>query len=235
MPAPDLSAEALLASNGSTDAAARARSSTTVDSSDPTLENLPRPFGKYELRSLLGRGGMGAVYLAHDPSLDRLVALKIPRPIAEEYFSWRDRFLAEAKAAAVIRHPNICPVHEIGEIGDQPYLTMPYLEGETLAARLKRIGKFSVAEAFELIGALAKAIGEAHQRGIVHRDLKPANVMIDHRGQPIIMDFGLAHRAAGADDLRLTLTGVAMGTPEYMPPEQAGGDYEAIGPASDVY
>lgn len=140
MASPKLSAEALEKSNGSTDAAARARSSTMVDAIVQPMETLPCPFGKYELRSLLGRGGMGAVYLAYDPSLDRLVALKIPRPLAEEFSSWRERFLAEARAAAVIHHPNICPVHDVGEIGDQPYLTMPYLEGETLAARLKHLG-----------------------------------------------------------------------------------------------
>lgn len=211
------------------------RGSTAAEYRSDGDDILPRAFGRYELRSLLGRGGMGAVYLAYDPTLDRMVALKIPRPFAEEIHAWRDRFLAEARSAAVVQHPNICPVHEVGEIDGQPYLTMPFLEGETLAARLKQVGRLSVNESFGWMATLARAMGEAHQRGIVHRDLKPANIMIDRRGQPIIMDFGLAYRAAQSDDLRLTLSGVALGTPEYMPPEQAGGDYGSLGPPADVY
>ncbi|CAN5908745.1 hypothetical protein BH23PLA1_BH23PLA1_37320 [soil metagenome] len=198
-------------------------------------EDLPRPFGRYELRALLGRGGMGVVYQAHDPHLDRLVALKIPRPFGDDAAVWRERFQAEARAAATLHHPNICPVFEVGEVGPQPYLTMAYIEGETLAARLGRACPPSVSEAVALVRDLARAMAEAHERGIVHRDLKPANVMLDRRGQPVIMDFGLALRTAATDDLRLTLSGVALGTPSYMPPEQAGGDHEAIGPPADVY
>ena len=178
---------------------------------------------------------MGAVYLAHDPQLDRLVALKMPRALEDDPAVWRERFLSEARAAATLHHPNICPVHEVGEIDSQPYLTMAYIEGETLAARLRRSDPVSIPEAVTLVRTVSRAIAEAHERGIVHRDLKPANIMIDRRGQPIIMDFGLALRATSTDDLRLTLSGVAMGTPAYMPPEQAGGDHDAIGPPADVY
>lgn len=198
-------------------------------------EFLPRGFGRYELRALLGRGGMGAVYQAYDPVLDRLVALKIPKALANEIDDWRERFKVEARAAATIQHPNICPVYEVGEINGQPYLTMPLIEGETLASRLRRLGRMPIDEALSLVSLIARSMSEAHQRGIVHRDLKPANIMIDRRGQPIVMDFGLAYRTVGASDLKVTLSGVAMGTPEYMPPEQAGGDHEAIGPSSDVY
>jgi len=201
----------------------------------PQDEDFPRPFGRYELRALLGRGGMGAVYLAHDPQLDRLVALKIPRPVEDGPLAWRERFLAEARAAANLHHPNICPVFEVGEADSRPYLTMAYIEGETLAARLRRAGPPPIAEAIALVRTVARAMAEAHDRGIVHRDLKPANVIIDRRGQPVVMDFGLALRAAATDDLRLTLSRVAMGTPAYMPPEQAGGDHNAIGPPADVY
>jgi hypothetical protein len=202
---------------------------------DTAAEELPRSFGRYELRSLLGRGAMGAVYLAHDPQLDRLVALKIPRLLDDDLTAWGDRFLSEARAAATLNHPNICPVFEAGEADGQPYLTMAYIDGETLAARLRRTGPLPVREAVELVRTISRAMAEAHQRGIVHRDLKPANIMVDRREQPVIMDFGLALRAAAGDDLRLTLSGVAMGTPCYMPPEQAGGDLEAIGPPADVY
>ncbi|MBX9624344.1 MAG: serine/threonine protein kinase [Gemmataceae bacterium] len=201
----------------------------------PPADDLPRAFGRYELRNLLGRGGMGAVYLAHDPGLDRLVALKIPRPVEHGPAVWRDRFLAEARAAATLHHPNICPVYEFGEADGRPYLTMAYIPGETLADRLGRAGPLPVPEAVALVRTAARAMAEAHDRGIVHRDLKPANVMIDRRGQPVVMDFGLALRTAASDDLRLTLSGVAMGTPAYMPPEQAGGEHEAIGPPADVY
>ena len=199
----------------------------------PRREVLPRKFGRYELRKLLGKGGMGAVYLAHEPDLDRMVALKIPRPLLEDSDEWRRRFLLEARAAATFQHPNICPVFEVGEIDSQPYLAMAYIEGETLEARLRR-EPVTEDTAVEMVSTVAQAMAEAHERGIVHRDLKPANIMIDRRGQPIVMDFGLALRPA-SDDLRLTLTGVAMGTPSYMPPEQAGGDPSGIGPPSDVY
>src|SRR5262245_7452778 len=201
----------------------------------PPAEVFPRPFGRYELRTLLGRGGMGAVYLAHDPQLNRLVALKVPRPVGDDEGVWRQRFRDEARAAATLQHPHICPVFEVGEVDSQLYLTMAYIEGESLAARLKREQKLPIPEAVQLVRTLAGAMAEAHDRGIIHRDLKPANVMIDRRGQPIVMDFGLALRATASDDLRLTLSGVAVGTPAYMPPEQAGGDNSAIGPPTDVY
>jgi serine/threonine protein kinase len=210
---------------------------TPVDSPmrpSPPLQ-LPRSFGRYELQRLLGHGAMGTVYLARDSQLDRLVALKIPRLQQDDAVAWRDRFLSEAKAAATLHHPNICPVFEVAEAESQLYLTMAYIEGETLAARLRHGGPLTPRHAAELIRKLSLAIAEAHERGIVHRDLKPANIMIDRRGEPVIMDFGLALRVAASDDLRLTLSGVAMGTPCYMPPEQAGGDHEAIGPAADVY
>jgi hypothetical protein len=196
-------------------------------------ETLPRAFGRYELRRLLGRGGMGRVYLAHDPQLDRLVALKVPNPVAVE--GWRERFVAEARAAATLTHPNVCPVYEVGEERGQPYLTMAYIEGETLATALDSAGSMQPGAAVALVCTVARAMQEAHRRGIVHRDLKPANLMIDPSGRPVIMDFGLAIRSTAADDLRLTLTGVALGTPSYMPPEQAGGDTDAIGPPADVY
>jgi serine/threonine protein kinase len=201
----------------------------------PPVEELPRLFGRYELRVLLGRGGMGAVYLAHDPQLDRLVALKIPRSMGDEDDIWRRRFRDEARAAAILQHPNICPVFEVGEVDSQPYMTMAYIDGESVSAKLKREQALPIREAVQLVGTLAGAMAEAHARGIIHRDLKPANVMIDRRGQPMVMDFGLALRATANDDLRLTLSGVAVGTPAYMPPEQCGGDNATIGPPTDVY
>lgn len=127
----------------------------------PGVDVLPRPFGRYELRQLLGRGGMGAVYLAHDPQLDRLVALKVPTPVAVE--GWRERFVAEARAAATLTHPNVCPVYDVGEVDGQPYLTMAYIEGETLAAKLAR-ERFDLDEAAELVATVARAMQAAHSR-----------------------------------------------------------------------
>src|SRR5262249_28313774 len=165
---------------------ATARKTTTFDGSPPQPEpHFPRPFGRYELRALLGRGGMGAVYLAHDPQLDRLVALKIPRPLGDEASGWRQRFQGEARAAATLQHPNICAVFEVGAVDSHPYLTMAYIEGERLAARLKKTKSMLIRAAVALVRTLAGAVNEAHERGVIHRDLKPGNVMIDRRGQPI--------------------------------------------------
>src|SRR5262249_35646676 len=133
----------------------------------PAIDALPRPLGRYELRAFLGRGGMGTVYLAHDPQLDRLVALKIPRPVGDDADAWRTRFRAEARAAATLQHPNICPVFEVGEVDAQLYLTMAYIEGESLSAKLKREQKLPLREAVHLVRTVAGAMAEAHARGIV--------------------------------------------------------------------
>src|SRR5262249_35047110 len=127
-------------------------------------EHFPRPFGRYELRALLGRGGMGAVYLAPDPQLDRLGALKVARPLGDHAEARRQRFLDEARAAATLQHPNICPVFEVGEVDARPYLTMAYIEGESLAAALRRQRTLPIRQAVQLVGTLAGAMGEAHSR-----------------------------------------------------------------------
>jgi tetratricopeptide (TPR) repeat protein len=197
---------------------------------------LPAAFGRYELRELLGRGGMGAVYLASDSQLHRLVALKLPRLRGEDHPEARERFLREARAPAGLHHPNICPVYDAGEIDGALYLSMAYIEGEPLSRRIQRQGPLPVGEAAALAATAARAMQEAHDRGIVHRDLKPANVMVDRRGQPVVMDFGLAQRTAQAGEARLTQSGAVVGTPAYMAPEQAqGGDGGTVGPACDVY
>jgi hypothetical protein len=202
-------------------------------------------FGRYRLIQELGRGGMGTVYLAHDSQLDRRVALKVPNIEATEGEMY-ERFYREARAAATLDHPNICPVYDIGTIDGAPYLTMAFIEGESLAQKLRRDGPWSPTEAAALVRDLALALEEAHRRGIVHRDLKPANIMLKSGGVPIIMDFGLARRVglrevaldpggAGTPDERLTQVGRIVGTPAYMSPEQCQGDVEAIGPGCDVY
>jgi serine/threonine protein kinase len=195
---------------------------------------LPAPFGRYRLLKLLGQGGMGAVYLAHDTALDRPVALKVPHFDADDGPEVLARFYREARSAATVVHPNICPVHDVGEIGGVSYLTMAYVEGKPLSHLIEGPKPPTPRQSALLVRKLALALEEAHRRGVIHRDLKPANVMIDRRGEPVIMDFGLARRGRKGDP-RLTQEGSFLGTPAYSPPEQVSGKVEAMGPASDVY
>ncbi len=197
--------------------------------------SLPARLGRYTLHKLLGKGGMGAVFLAHDTQLDRPVALKIPRFGLHPHPDDQERFLREARAAAVLSHPNLCPVHDAGQIEGISYLTMAYIEGQPLSVVLQHDPSRPIQDSVRLVRQLALAMHEAHRRGIIHRDLKPANVMIDLRGEPVIMDFGLARRGPESGDARLTQSGMVMGTPAYMPPEQVNGDVDAMGPPCDIY
>src|SRR5579871_4877440 len=156
-------------------------------------KQLPAAFGRYELRKMLGQGGMGVVYLAHDKQLDRSVALKIPLFGPEDGPDLLERFYREARAAATVRHPNVCPLFDIGEIDGRPYLTMAFIEGKPLDAFIAS-QPITARQAAVLVRKLALAIQEAHKVGVIHRDLKPGNIMIDKRGEPLIMDFGVARR-----------------------------------------
>jgi predicted Ser/Thr protein kinase len=180
----------------------------------------------------IARGGMGVVYKACQKSLNRIVALKLvltgQLASAEEI----QRFRAEAEAAANLDHPGIVPIYEVGAIEGQHYFSMGYVEGQSLAARVSA-GPLQPREAAELVRAVAEAVHFANQAGVIHRDLKPANILLDRAGHPRVTDFGLAKRVKG--DSHLTSTGQILGTPSYMPPEQASGSAELIGPASDVY
>ena len=202
---------------------------------DPAT-SLPEQFGRYIILSRLGGGGMGAVYLAEDSQLGRRVALKVPSFGPEEGEESRNRFLEEARAAATLDHPSLCPVYDVGEVDGRLYLTMAYIEGKSLAEIVRSEG-MPERQVAALVGKLAVAMQEAHARGIIHRDLKPANIMIRATGgrrEPVIVDFGLARREA-SDDVRLTRTGQVMGTLGYMAPEQVRGESSEIGPACDVY
>jgi predicted Ser/Thr protein kinase len=198
-----------------------------------TLGALPAGFGRYRIEKVLGKGGMGAVYLAYDTQLDRHVALKVPT-FAQDEGEQRERFFREARAAAVLRHPNLCPVYDIGEHEGVYYLTMAYIEGKPLSDYVGADRPLPPRQAAGIVRQMALALQEAHEHGIIHRDLKPSNVLISPKQEPIITDFGLARRAASQDE-RLTHSGAVMGTPAYMPPEQVNGDVAAMGPGCDIY
>lgn len=195
--------------------------------------------GPYRLERLLGRGGMGAVYLAHDSRLSRDVALKVLSPALASSPGFRERFLSEARSCSRLNHPNITIIHEIGEEDGLDYIAFEYVEGENLEALLEREGSLSVERALEIGLQLASALSHAHGRGIVHRDLKPANVIISTLGVPKILDFGLAKEmplavtSEGDTLARLTQAGMIVGTIAYMAPEQALG--EAVDARSDVF
>src|SRR5947209_7963516 len=200
----------------------------------PTITTVNQKFGDYLLQGKLGEAGMGVVFLAYDTLLDRKVALKVPRfGEALNGDEVRARFIREAKAAAKLDHPNICPIHAVGQIGDLPYFTMPYLEGETLSKLLLREREgLDQREAVDLVYRLAEALEVAHNAGVIHRDLKPANILMKAKGEPVIMDFGVARLLDPQTEL--TRTGTPMGTPSYMPPEQVT-NAKGAGPAADVY
>ncbi len=193
---------------------------------------LPTTVGDYELLEEVGRGGMGVVFRARQISLDREVAVKMilrGRLASDEDLR---RFLAEASATARLEHPNIVPIYDVGDFDGRPFFSMKYIEGETLAQRL-RSGPLPQREAAGWVATLARAIAFAHRHGILHRDLKPSNILLADDGTPMITDFGLAKQLGTKVDL--TRSGMLVGTPAYMSPEQAGGRRESSGPASDVY
>lgn len=203
---------------------------------DPVVASNPTHIGRFEILATLGEGGFGKVYKARDPQLDREVAIKVPRPGALETERDRERFLREARSAATIQHPNVCPVHEVGQVGNDPYIVMGLVPGQSLAAMLDaRKAPMPGRQAALIVRKLALALEAAHAKGVIHRDLKPSNVMLDSdRKDVVIMDFGLARRIK-KDEARLTHSGMVMGTPAYMSPEQARGDMQTVGPPSDVY
>src|SRR5262249_52998391 len=181
-------------------------------------------------------GGMGTVFKAYDPKLDRLVAVKVPRLDSGD----RDasvlvqRFLREARAAAGIRHPNVCPIYDADEHEGVPFVVMAYVDGQSLAERLRTVHQYAdVADAVRLLRHVADGLKAVHAHGIVHRDLKPANILLDRDGQALLTDFGLARPEH--DSQHLTLHGAVVGTPGFMAPEQAAGEVNHIGPWTDIY
>jgi eukaryotic-like serine/threonine-protein kinase len=203
---------------------------------EPTTElELPWCFGDYELLEKIGQGGMGVVYKARQLTLNRLVAIKMLPGGQFASESGVQRFLAEAGAAAALQHPNIVAIHEVGTVAGQYFFSMDYVEGRSLATVIQE-EMLSFRATVVLITKIAEAIDYAHDHGILHRDLKPANILIDRQSEPHITDFGLAKRldAIFGSEQSLTVTGQVLGSPGYMPPEQAGGK-QNISRGSDVY
>src|SRR6516162_5496863 len=195
---------------------------------------LPRAFGPYELLEEVARGGMGIVYKACQTQINRVVAVKV---MAAGQFAAPDflkRFRTEAEAAASLDHPNIVPIYEVGECEGQPFFSMRFIEGGSLAARISNL-EFQILnrEAALLVAKLARAVHFAHQRGILHRDIKPGNVLLDAQGEPQLTDFGLAKLVE--KDSTFTRTMAMLGTPSYMSPEQARGEAKQLTTAVDVY
>jgi hypothetical protein len=187
----------------------------------------------------LGQGGFGVVFGASDSRLGRAVAIKVLRPELAAP-ALRERFRREAESAARLRHPGIIPIHAIGEAGDLAWFVMPLVRGETLAARLQREGRLPVGEARRILVEVAEALRAAHGAGLIHRDIKPDNILLEgEEGRAILTDFGIAKALgrgpeAGDAELGLTETGMILGTPEYMSPEQAGGE-PRLDRRSDLY
>ena len=199
------------------------------------VTGLSGQFGRYRIIRALGKGAMGTVYLAEDTHIERQVALKSPHFNEDPTGNQTERFFREARSAGNLRHPNICPIYDFGQIDGKHFITMAYIEGRPLSALIQPGKPQSERKILIAIRKLALALQAAHDKGIVHRDLKPANIMVDTSGEPIIMDFGLARQASRGDDIRLTQTGNIVGTPAFMSPEQVEGDPEKIGPPTDQY
>jgi serine/threonine-protein kinase len=188
--------------------------------------------GRYRIERQLGEGGMATVYLAEDLKHDRSVALKVLKPELAAVVG-AERFLAEIKTTANLQHPNILPLFDSGQADGLLFYVMPYVEGETLRDRLDREHQLPVDEAVRIATHVAQALDYAHRHGVIHRDIKPANILL-HDGQPVVSDFGIALAVTTGGAGRLTETGLSLGTPHYMSPEQATGDV-SVGPATDVY
>jgi len=187
---------------------------------------------RYGIERELGAGGMATVYLAADLKHDRKVAIKVLKPELAAVLG-AERFVQEIKTTAALSHPHILPLFDSGEAGGFLYYVMPYIEGETIRDKLNREGQFGIEDAVKVTTEVADALDYAHRRGVIHRDIKPENILL-HDGRPMVMDFGIALAVSAAAGGRMTETGLSLGTPHYMSPEQATADKD-ISARSDVY
>ncbi|MDP9200744.1 MAG: serine/threonine protein kinase [Gemmatimonadota bacterium] len=189
----------------------------------------------YELESEVGRGGMGIVYCARDKRLKREIAIKVLPPELSFRADIRQRFLREAETAAQLNHPNIVPIYTVEERENLVYFVMSYIKGDNLGQRLQQHGPIPPVEVRRILGEVADALAYAHHRNVIHRDIKPDNIILDEEtGRAMVTDFGIARALTDSGDSRLTATGMAIGTPAYMSPEQSAGD-RAIDGRSDLY
>jgi len=187
---------------------------------------------RYRIERELGAGGMATVYLAQDLKHDREVAIKVLRPELAAVIG-AERFLSEIKTTANLQHPHILPLHDSGEADGFLFYVMPFVEGETLRNRINREKQLPVADAVRIATEVASALDYAHRHNVIHRDIKPENILL-HDGRALVADFGIALAASRAGGTRMTETGMSLGTPHYMSPEQAMGERE-ITARSDVY
>src|SRR5512134_104342 len=188
--------------------------------------------GRYAIERQLGAGGMATVYLARDIRHDRRVAVKVLRPEVSAEIG-AERFLREIKMAAGLTHPHILTVYDSGAAGDLLFYVMPSMEGNSLREKLDREKQLPLEVALKIAREVASALDYAHRHNVVHRDIKPENILL-HDGSAMVADFGIALAASKASGARMTETGMSLGTPHYMSPEQAMGERE-ITPRSDVY
>src|SRR5438105_2565015 len=187
---------------------------------------------RYTIERELGRGGIATVYLAEDLKHHRKVAVKVLKPQLAAVLG-PERFLREIEIAAALTHPHILPLYDSGEADGLLFYVMPYVEGESLRDRLNREKQLSIDEAIHITTSVCSALDHAHRHGVIHRDLKPENILL-YEGQPLVADFGIALAVSVAGGNRVTQTGISLGTPQYMSPEQATGDRPVDG-RSDIY
>ncbi len=179
---------------------------------------------RYKIESHLGEGGMANVYLAHDVKHDRKVAVKVLRPELAAVLG-AERFVKEIKTTANLQHPHILPLHDSGDADGFLYYVMPFIDGETLRDKLNRETQLGIEEAVKITTEVADALDYAHRNNVIHRDIKPENILL-HDGRPMVADFGIALALSAAAGGRMTETGMSLGTPHYMSPEQATADKE---------
>jgi serine/threonine protein kinase len=220
----------LRSATGETQALANTQAESFGGDDIPVLK-ASATFGRYQIVRMLGQGAMGAVYLAYDTELHRHVAMKTP--FLGKSTQTIQRFYREARAAAQLRSPYLCPIYDVGKVGDVHYLSMAFIDGVPLAKVMAERRLKTVGEIIAIVSKVARGLQKAHDLGIIHRDLKPDNIMIDPDGDPIVLDFGLARRVN--EEVQVTMSGVLIGTPAFMSPEQVDGDPAKIGPATDIY
>jgi serine/threonine-protein kinase len=209
------------------------RRSTREDDATESSDRLRTALAhRYALQQEIGRGGMATVYLAEDLKHNRKVAIKVLRPDLTATLG-PERFLREVRIAAQLNHPHILGLHDSGEANGFLYFVMPYAEGEPLRARISREKQLSIDEALALTRQVASALDYAHDLGVIHRDIKPENILL-HRDHALVADFGIALAVTAAGGERMTETGLSLGTPAYMSPEQVAGE-EGIDRRSDIY